>query len=93
MPNMTSIIDSIPMSKRAFFVKKQTTRPSGFGRKMPIVLDKPLFYVMRRPVDSHGIKSDFYGTKTKEFCGPFFDKSEADAKAQKYNKEFHVIYS
>lgn len=91
--NFESILDSIPVSKRAYFVRKQTTRPSGFGRTCPIVLEKPLYYVMRRPVDNYGRKSDFYGTKIKQFRGPFLDRSEAEQKAQSYNQEFHVKFA
>ena len=92
MSECQCILDQIPASKRAYFVRKQTTRPSGFGRTCPIVLEKPLYYVMRRPVDNYGHKSNFYGTKIKQFCGPFLDKSEAEQKAQSYNQEFHTAY-
>ena len=92
MAERKCILDQIPASKRAYFVRKQTTRPSGFGRTCPIILEKPLYYVMRRPVDNYGHKSNFYGTKIKQFCGPFLDKSEAEQKAQSYNQEFHTAY-
>ena len=95
MLNTVSILDSIPVSKRAYFVRKQTTRPSGFGRSCPIVLEKPLYYVMRRPVDNNGCKSAFYGTKIKPFRGPFIGEeghAEAVQKAQQYNQEFHVRF-
>ena len=92
MANCKCILDQVPASKRAYFVRKQTTRPSGFGRTCPIVLEKPLYYVMRRPVDSYGHKSNFYGANIKQFRGPFLDKSEAEQKAQSYNQEFHIAY-
>lgn len=92
MANRKCILDQVPASKRAYFVRKQTTRPSGFGRTCPIVLEKPLYYVMRRPVDNYGHKSNFYGANIKQFRGPFLDKSEAEQKAQSYNQEFHIAY-
>lgn len=93
MPQTISILDSIPLSRRAYFVKKQTTRPSGFGRSMPIVLDEPLYYIMKRPVNCYGQKDSFYGKTTKLFCGPFANRTEAEQKAQEYNGEFHVKFA
>ena len=87
------ILDSIPLSKRAYFVRKQTTRPSGFGRSMPIVLDEPLYYIMKRPVNCYGQKDSFYGKTIKVFRGPFANRSEAEQKAQEYNEEFHVKFA
>ena len=92
MANCKCILDQVPASKRAYFVRKQTTRPSGFGRTCPIVLEKPLYYVMRRPVDNYGHKSNFYVANIKQFRGPFLDKSEAEQQAQSYNQEFHIAY-
>ena len=93
--NEKCILDQIPASKRAYFVKKQTTRPSGFGRYMPIVLDEPWYWVMRRPVDHVGRKNEFYGTKTVSFRGPFSGdagKARAEQIAEAYNKAFHIAY-
>ena len=91
---MKSILNSIPKSKRAYFVKKQTQLPSG-DRNDPQILKEPWYWVMRRPVDSHGRRSDFYGTKTEQYNGPFAGeagKAEAEARAQKYNEAFHVEF-
>ena len=95
MAELKCILDQIPASKRAYFVRKQTTCPSGFGRTCPIILEKPLYYVMRRPVDNVGQKSDFYGTKTKIFRGPFAGdagKATAEKIAKDCNETFHTAY-
>ena len=50
---------------------------------------------MRRPVDNVGQKSDFYGTKTKIFRGPFAGdagKATAEKIAKDCNETFHTAY-
>lgn len=89
-----SILDSIPKSKRAYYVKKRTQLPSGW-RNDPQILDKAWWYVMRRPVNSHGEKDDFFGTKTEVYKGPFEGdegKIRAEKIAQIKNENFHVKY-
>lgn len=91
---MKSILDSIPLSKRAYYVKKQTRLPSG-DRNDPQILPEPWYWVMRRPVSPRGEQSDFYGTKTEQFRGPFVGeagKAEAYERAQRYNESFHVSW-
>ena len=56
---MKSILASIPMSKRAYYVKKQTRLPS-VDRNDPQILPEPWYWVMRRPVSPRGEQSDFY---------------------------------
>lgn len=92
---MTCILDTIPLAKRAYFVKKKTTYPSGFGRYCPMHYDEPLYYVMRRPVNSHGIKDSFWGDKTKSVAGPFagdVGKARAEKIAKSFNERHHCIY-
>lgn len=87
-----SILSTIPLSKRAYFVKKQSRLPSG-DRNDPQILDEPWYWVMRRPVDRHGHKNAFYGNRTESYCGPFSgDKGKAKAKqiAQCKNEYFHT---
>lgn len=91
---MKCILNSIPLSKRAYYVKKQTRLPSG-DRNDPQILKEPWYWVMRRPVDARGQLSDFFGTKTEQFRGPFVGeagKADAYARAQKYNEAFHVSW-
>lgn len=91
----TCILNTIPASKRAYFVKKQTTYPSGFGRSCPMCLDEPYYWVMRRPVNSHGIKDRFWGDKTKSIAGPFIGdagKAKAEAIAKSRNESHHVAW-
>lgn len=86
------IVDKIPASRRAYFVKKQTRLPSG-DRNDPHILSEPWYWVMRRPVDAYGVKSDFYGTKTEQFRGPFAGdsgKAEAERLVQHFNECFHI---
>ncbi len=89
------ILDTIPKSKRAFFVRKKTTYPSGFGRSCPMHYDEPLYYVMRRPVDSRGNKDSFYGKSVKYVAGPFAGdagKAIAEKHAQSRNESYHIMY-
>lgn len=88
------ILDQVPASKRAYFVKKQSRLPSG-DRNDPQILAEPWYWVMRRPVDHVGRKNDFYGTKTETFKGPFVGeagKARAEQIAGAYNKAFHIAY-
>lgn len=94
MSESKCILDQIPLSKRAYFVKKQTRLPSG-DRNDPQILDEPWYWVMRRPVDHIGQKNDFYGTKTETFKGPFVGeagKDKAEEIVQIRNKQFHTAY-
>ena len=91
----TCILDTIPLSKRAYFVQKKTTYPSGFGRHCPMHYDEPLYYVMKRPVNSHGIKDRFWGDKTKSVAGPFTGdagKVRAEEIAKSFNESHHCTY-
>lgn len=94
MAKFKCILAQIPASKRAYFVKKQSQLPSG-DRNDPQILAEPWYLVMRRPVDNIGQKSDFYGTKTKIFRGPFTGdagKATAEKIAKDYNETFHTAY-
>ena len=94
MAERKCILDQVPASKRAYFVKKQTKLPSG-SRNDPQILDEPWYWVMRRPVDHIGRKNDFYGIKTESFKGPFAGeagKARAEQIANAYNKVFHIAY-
>jgi len=89
-----SILDSIPKSKRAYYVKKRTWLPSG-SRNDPQILDKVWWYVMRRPVNPRGGKDRFYGIKTKVYKGPFVGdegKIQAEKIAKIMNEDFHVKF-
>ena len=86
-----SRLDSIPKSKRRFFVKKVTQLPSG-DRNDPQILKEPLYYVMDRPVDTHGNKSSFMGTKITKAHGPFVGdagKAKAEELARVRNEAWH----
>ena len=93
---MSSKLDSIPQSKRAFFVQKKTQYPSGFGRSMPMHYEEPLYFVMRRPVDWNGNRSSFYGNgKTQRYAGPFVGaegKAKAEEIAAERNESFHNFF-
>lgn len=90
----TCIVDQLPASKLAYFVKKQTSIPTGC-RYDPMPLEEPWYWVMKRPVDSRGRKSDFFGTQVRKFDGPFAG-TKGLAKAKEIvkfrNEQHHVIY-
>jgi len=92
-----SNLDSIPKSHRAFFVKKKTQYPSGFGRSCPMHYDEPLYYVMKRPVDWKGNRDKFFnGGKVKEYAGPFVGeegKRKAEEIAQERNESWHSTFA
>lgn len=84
-------LDTIPKSKRAYFVKKVTQLPSG-SRNDPYILKEPLYYVMCRPVNPKGERSFFYGTKVTQAHGPFSGEAgriKAEQIAAMRNETFH----
>ena len=86
-----SRLDSIPKSHRRFFVKKVTQLPSG-DRNDPHPLKEAWYYVMDRPVDTHGNKSSFMGTKITKAHGPFVGdkgKEKAEELARIRNESWH----
>jgi hypothetical protein len=90
----TCIVDQLPTSKLAYFVKKQTYLPTGC-RYDHMPLEEAWYWVMQRPVNPRGQKSNFYGTKVQKFKGPFVG-AEGLAKAKEIakirNETHHVIY-
>ena len=90
-------LDSIPKSHRAFFVKKVTQYPSGFGRSCPMRYDEPRYYVMKRPVDWKGNRDPWLnGGKVKEFAGPFIGdegKRKAEEIARISNEDWHSTFA
>lgn len=86
-------LDSIPKSRRAFFVKKKTQYPSGFGCACPMRYDEPLYYVMKRPVDWNSNCDPWFNSgKIKEYAGPFIGeegKRKAEKIAQERNESWH----
>lgn len=90
-------LDSIPKSHRAFFVKKVTQYPSGFGRSCPMRYDEPRYYVMKRPVDWKGNRDPWFnGGKVKEFAGPFIGdegKRKAEEIARISNEDWHSTFA
>lgn len=86
-----SKLDSIPKSKRRFFVKKVTQLPSG-DRNDPQILKEPWYYVMDRPVLPSGEKSSYMGTKITAAHGPFAGdegKAKAEEIARIRNEGWH----
>lgn len=91
--NNATYLDQIPRSKRAYFVKKEDGCRPGRGSDIQELFGVTRYFVMVRPVDRFGNRSDFFGTKTRLYRGPFFGdegKKQAEELALYRNKMHHA---